>query len=223
MRGEELADTAGTVLLVVGIVALLVPALFPVQQVLYHETRAGTTADGSELRAEGYTVIEYENLSERGQEIYVAALRSPDRAYTVSVGQGAPEFPYDGADDLGDVSGQAEFEERQRLTSVVIERPDDADLPPADEPVERLDRERPPREDAANGGETASRNETATEGDRPSEQDVAQRRQVVAKYDLVTVGQRTPPVTDSGNLLRLGSVLLGTIAIGVGGYFRSRP
>ena len=223
MRGEELADTAGTVLLVVGIVALLMPALFPVQQVLYHETRAGTTADGSELRAEGYTVIEYENLSERGQEIYVAALRSPDRAYTVSVGQGAPEFPYDGADDLGDVSGQAEFEERRRLTSVVIERPDDADLPPADEPVERLDRERPPREDAANGGETASRNETATEGDRPSEQDVAQRRQVVAKYDLVTVGQRTPPVTDSGNLLRLGSVLLGTIAIGVGGYFRSRP
>jgi len=223
VRGEELVDTAGTVLLVVGVVALLVPALFPVQQVLYHETRAGTTADGSELRAEGYTVIEYENLSERGREIYVAALRSPDRAYTVPVGQGAPEFPYDGADDLGDVSGQAEFEERRRLTSVVIERPDDADLPPADEPVERFDRERPPREDAADGGETASRNETATESDRPSEQDLAQRRQVIAKYDLVTVGQRTPPVTDSGNLLRLGSVLLGTIAIGVGGYFRSRP
>ena len=219
MRGEELADTAGTVLLVVGVVALLLPALFPVQQVLYHETRAGTTADGSELRAEGYTVIEYENLSERGQEIYAAALRSPNRAYTVSVGQGAPEFPYDGADDLGDVSGRAEFEERQRLTSVVIERPDDADLPPADEPVERLDRERPPREDAANGGETASQNETATE----SEQNLARHRRVVAKYDLVTVGQRTPPVTDSGNLLRLGSVLLGTIAIGVGGYLRSRP
>jgi hypothetical protein len=223
VRGEELADTAGTVLLVVGVVALLLPALFPVQQVLYHGTQADTMADGSELRAEGYTVIEYENLSERGQEIYVAALQSPDGAYTVPVGQGAPEFPYDGADGLDDVSGRAEFEKRQRLTSVVIERPDDADLPPADEPVERLDRERPPREDAANGGETASQNETATESDRPSEQELEQRRQMVAKYDLVTVGQRTPPVTDSGNLLRLGAVLLGTIAIGVGGYLRSRP
>ena len=219
MRGEELADTAGTVLLAVGVVALLLPALFPVQQVLYHGTQAGTMADGSELRAEGYTVIEYENLSERGQEIYVAALQSPDGAYTVPVGQGAPEFPYDGADDRDDVSGRAEFEKRQRLTSVVIERPDGADLPPADEPVERLDREQPPREDAASGGETASQNETATE----SEQELEQRRQMVATYDLVTVGQRTPPVTDSGNLLRLGAVLLGTVAIGVGGYLRSRP
>ncbi|MFC6755955.1 hypothetical protein ACFQER_03560 [Halomicroarcula sp. GCM10025894] len=96
MNGEELADTAGTVLLVLGVTALLGPALFPVQQVLYHETRAGTMADGPELRAEGYTVIEYENLSERGKEIYVDALRSPDGAYTVPVGQGASEFPYDG-------------------------------------------------------------------------------------------------------------------------------
>ncbi|MFC6755956.1 hypothetical protein ACFQER_03565 [Halomicroarcula sp. GCM10025894] len=69
------------------------------------------------------------------------------------------------------------------------------------------------------GRETANQNETATESERQLEQ----RRQVVAKYDLVTVGQRTPPVTDSGNLLRLGSVLLGTVAIGVGGYLRSRP
>ena len=177
-------------------------------------------ADGSELRAEGYTVIEYENLSERGREIYEAALRSPGGAYTVPVGQGAPAFPYDGADGLGDVNGRAAFDERQRLTSVVIERPDDADLPPADEPVERLEAERPPRDDtAADGRETAGQNETAA----ASERQLEQRRQVVAKYDLVTVGQRTPPVTDSGTLLRLGSVLLGTVAVGVGGYLRSRP
>jgi len=220
---RDMADTAGTVLLVVGVAALLVPALFPVQQVLYHERRAGTTADGPELRAEGYTVIEYENLSERGQEIYVAALRSPERAYTVPVGRGAPEFPYHGADDLGDANGRAEFEERQRLTSVVIERPDAADLPPADEPVERLDPERAPREgEAVEGRETTSQTETAR-SDQPSEQQLEQRRQVVATYDLITVGQRTPPVTDSGNLLRLGSVLLGTVAVGVGGYLRSRP
>ncbi|MBX0285895.1 hypothetical protein EGH22_06130 [Halomicroarcula sp. F28] len=211
-----MTDTAATVLLIVGVAALLVPALFPVQQVLYHETRSGTTSNGSELREQGYTVIGYENLSERGQEIYVAALESRGE-YTVPAGQGAPEFPYDGADELGDVNRSEEPAVRQRLTSVVIERPDDADLPPPDEPVDRIRAEPPQREGAAAGGP-----ETATRGEEAAQQ-LEQRRQVVGKYDLMTVRKGTPPATDSGTLLRLGSVLLGTVSVGLGGYLRSRP
>ena len=217
---EDLFDTATTVLLVVGVAALLVPALFPVQQVLYHDTGPGTTASGAELRAEGYTVIEYENLSERGQEIYAAALRSPDRQYTVPAGQGAPEFPYSAAQELGDSNGPDAFEERQRRTSVVIERPDDAELPPPDEPVDRIraEQQRRAEQEAASERETATRtNESARQ------QRLEQRRQVVEKYDLLTVRQGTPRVTHTGTLLRLGSVLFGTVAIGLGGYLRSRP
>jgi len=222
---RELADTAATLLLVVGVAALLVPALFPVQQVLYHDTGAGTMATGEELRAEGYTVIAYENLSDRGQEIYVASLESPDGAYTVPAGQGAPEFPYDGADEFGSVTGSTDFEERQRLTSVVIERPDDADLPPPNEPVDRIAAEQRRREEAADGRETTpgDGSETATPSGQPSEQQLEQRREAVASYDLMTVRQGTPPATDSGTLLRLGSVLFGTVGVGLGGYLRSRP
>lgn len=217
--GDDLADTATTVLLVVGVAALLVPALFPVQQVLYHDTGAGTTANGSDLEAQGYTVIEYENLSERGQEIYVAALRSPERAYTVPAGEGAPEFPYDGAADIDDATTRAAFEERQRRTSVVIERPDDTDLPPPDEPVDRIRAEPPrPEQEAASGGETATRPNGSVRQQR-----LEQRREAVGKYDLLTVRQGTAPVTDTGTLLRLGSVLFGTVAVGLGGYLRSRP
>ncbi|WP_324661604.1 hypothetical protein [Haloarcula sediminis] len=221
---DDVAGTATAVLLVVGVAALLVPALFPVQQVLYHDTGAGTTANGSELEAEGYTVIEYENLSQRGQEIYVAALRSPQREYTVPVGQGAPEFPYSAATEIGDTNGPEKFEERQRRTSVVIERPDDADLPPPDEPVDRIQSERIQPEATTTGIRTASGGQ---EGETPPgqsrEQRLEQRRQGIATYDMVTVRQGTPPATHSGTLLRLGSVVFGAVAIGTGGYLRSRP
>ena len=213
---DGIADTATAVLLVVGVAALLVPALVPVQQVLYHDTGTGTTANGSGLEAQGYTVVEYENLSERGREIYVAALRSPERSYTVPAGEGAPEFPYDGAADMDEANDGEAYEERQRRTSVVIERPDDADLPPPDEPVDRVRAEPPRQEEAASGGETAI-NESARQ------QRLEQRRQTIAGYDIVTVRQGTPPVTHSGTLLRLGSMLLGTVAVGLGGYLRSRP
>jgi|GEM_PF-955576 hypothetical protein len=216
---DGIVDTATAVLLVVGVVALLAPALFPVQQVLYHDTGVGTTMNGTELEARGYTVVEYENLSERGQDIYVATLRSPDRSYTVPADQGAPEFPYDGADDMDEANDREGYEERQRRTSIVIERPEDADLPPPHEPVDRIRAEPPePEQAAASGGETAT---SASESAR--QQRLEQRRAAVGRYDLVTVRQGTPPVTDSGTLLRLGSVLLGTVGIGLGGYLRSRP
>ncbi|WP_262176049.1 hypothetical protein [Haloarcula laminariae] len=220
---DDTARTAAMVLLVVGVAALLVPALFPVQQVLYHDTGDGTMENRSQLEAEGYTVIAYENLSERGQEIYVSSLRSPNHEYTVPVGEGAPEFPYDEANNVGEVTTSEEYEERQRRTSVVIERPDNADLPPPDEPVDRIRVESPNSEEAADGRTASGGETTETSPEQSREQRVEQRRQVIATYDMLTVRQGTPPATHRGTLLRLGSVLFGAVAIGVGGYLRSRP
>ena len=194
-------DTIGTVLLVAGVAALLVPALFPVQQVLYHESRAGTMANESQLERQGYTVIAYENLSERGQEIYVAAIETPGE-YTVPVGQGAPEFPYQRPANVSEIE---DYQRQRALTSVVIERPDDADLPPPDEPVEVVEYE------AEERGEPV--NETAIE----------QRQRQTARYDMLTVRQGTPLLTASSNLLRLAVAMFGIIAIGVGGYLRASP
>jgi len=212
---RAIADTASAVLLVVGITALLAPALFPVQQVLYHEAGAGTTANGSQLEAEGYTVVAYENLSERGQAIYVGALESPEREYTVPAGMGAPEFPYDGVSDPETAESYREY---RRLTGLVIERPDDADLPPPAEPVGRLDHERERLAERA-----TSQNATGSENASRRARALEQREQTIRTYDLVTVRRGPPSLTDPANLLRFGSVAVGTVALGVGGYLRSRP
>jgi len=212
---RSIADTAAVVLLAVGVAGLLLPALFPAQQVLYHEVDDGTTANGSELEAQGYTVVAYENLSDRGQDIYVEALRSPERRYTVPAGEGAPEFPYTGANDSGPVENAEEYQQRRIQSSIVIERPEDADLPPAAEPVQRVDRELEERQAAAE-------DEPGTPKEARLEARLEQRRAETERYDLMTVQKGTPRATDSGSLSRLGGVLLGTLAIGVGGYLRSR-
>jgi len=195
-------ETLATALLVVGVAMLLLPALFPVQQVLYHETGAGTTANESQLRAQGYTVIGYENLSQRGQEIYVAALRT-NGEYTVPAGQGAAEFPYERPANFSEIT---DYQRRRALTSVVIERPSSADLPPADEPREMVEYE-------AEREEAGTMNQTV----------IAQRQQQTARYDMMTVRKGAPDLTASANLLRLGSALVGVLFVGVGGYLRSRP
>jgi len=215
VTARDIAATASTVLLVVGVAALLVPALVPVQQVLYHEAGAGTTANGSQLEAEGYTVIAYENLSQRGQEIYVTALESPDREYSVPVGEGAPEFPYDGASEA---DRREDYRTYQRLTGIVIERPDDADLPPPAEPVGRIDGEREQRPE-----QSASQNATDSENAAQREPALEQRERAIGTYDLMTVRKGSPPLTDPANLLRLGAVAVGAVALGLGGYLRSRP
>ena len=194
-------DTLGTVLVLAGVAALLLPALFPVQQVLYHETRPGTTANESELERQGHTVVEYENLSARGQEIYVAALRTPGE-YTVPVGQGAPEFPYQRPANFSDGD---DYQRQRALTSVVVERPEDADLPPPDEPVEVVAYEAEEREGSVNRTE------------------LERRQRQTARYDLLTVRKGTPPLTASSNLMRLGAALFGVVAVGVGGYLRASP
>lgn len=194
------------VLLGVGIVALVVPALIPVQPLLYHDTEPGAPVNRTQLEAEGVTVIPYENLSERGKELYEQALRTRG-AYGVPRGEGAPDFDYpegrDPADQDSDRPGRPRFE------GVAIERPNDTTLPEADEPVEYADRPREPPE--------TEQNESRAEQRRQ------QRREQIARYDLMTTRTGPPPITNSANLVRLLSVLVGVIAVGTGGYLESRP
>lgn len=191
-------STLPVALVVLGVALLLTPALFPVQQMLYHESRAGTTADRAQLEEDGYDVIAYEDLSERGRELYVASLRH-DGPYTVPVGEGADEFNYTA---------------RDHLRGVVIERPADSDLPPADEPVERAEFERHEAED-----------EEAAEGTNGTETGptVDERRQQIARYDLLSLRVDTPPLTATPNLSRLLAALVGVVLVGVGGYLSARP
>ncbi|WP_247005474.1 hypothetical protein [Halorientalis litorea] len=204
-------------LVVVGVALLVAPALVPVQPVLSHDTGPGTFENESQMAENGYTtVIAYENLSARGQELYVSALENGGR-YTVPVGQGAPEFSYPTAGELGEID---DFEEQRALHSVVVERPPDADLPPADEPVERVEdlaeRREEYRERAAEEGEATPE----PDPDRPS---LDERRQQTARYDVMSTETASPPLTATGPLVRLLSACVGIVAIGVGGYRRSLP
>ncbi|WP_136717416.1 hypothetical protein [Halorientalis salina] len=205
------------VLVALGIVMLVVPALVPVQPILFHETRAGTTANGTQLEANGVDVIAYENLSERGQELYVAALRNGG-SYTVPKGSGASDFEYASAAD------EAEDARAQRLAgTVAIERPPDADLPPADEPVGAAEREqRRQQERQRTTNESASGNETSSKANQ-STPSIEERRQQIARYDLMSTRTDSPPLTAGQNLVRLLASVVGVVAIGVGGYLSSRP
>jgi hypothetical protein len=124
LRGRR--NEVGAGLLVVGVLLLVVPALVPVEPVLVHDTDPESFESPAELEQRGIEVLAYENLSERGQDIYRSALRT-DGIHRVSPGEGAPAFSYptreNPADDQRAVSGL-----------VAIERPADVALPPADEP-----------------------------------------------------------------------------------------
>jgi hypothetical protein len=208
------------VLVVLGVGLLVAPALAPVQQYRIHETTPETPADRATLEERGVEVIAYENLSDRGQELYRETLRNGGR-YAVPVGQGAPDFGY-GTDDPAD--GEPESV-RRRPGVVAIERPPDADLPPADESersVERARREareraeeRERRTDADDANRTRTRTRTTP--------DTEAIRERVQQYDLMGTRTDTPPLTDSGTLLRLLSVLGAVCCLCIGGYRGSKP
>lgn len=119
-------NTVGTALVGLAVLLFVLPALFPVQGVLVHDTRPSTQADEPELEARGATVIDYGNLSERGKELYVKALESPQE-YTVPAGEGAPDFDY--TTEVSTVHEGEEF----ASNVVVIDRQGAEGLPPADE------------------------------------------------------------------------------------------
>lgn len=207
--------TPGGVLVALGIVLLMGPALFPVQPVLYHDTGERTMGNATELEEEGITVVSYENLSERGQELYVASLRA-DGEYSVPVGEGASDFEYPTSGELAAVE---DYRQRRSMTRIAIERPPDADLPPADEPVEFAE-ERVRDEREQKGEHEGERTETPGTETGPT---VAEMRQQIARYDLMSTRTDRPPLTAAPNLVRLLSTLLGIAAIGAGGYLRSWP
>ncbi|RXK49453.1 hypothetical protein [Halorientalis pallida] len=212
-------------LLVVGAVLLITPGVVPVQPVLSHEIGGAITAEPSELESEDVEVIAYENLSERGKELYERALRD-DGSYVVPTGEGAPDFQY-----RAELETEREDDSVQRFgpRTVAIERPDDPDFPVVDE---RVPERRPPESEPgeadetgggdAEGGARASANTTDAPDDEPDER-TAERPRDAGRYNLLRTSFGNPSLTDPGNLLRFVAVLAGVVILGSGGYLRSKP
>jgi len=210
-------------LLVVGIVLLVAPALFPVQPVLYHDTAPSTMENGSTLSQQGYTVIAYENLSTSGQQHYLQALRN-DGEHFVPRSEGAPEFSYPTETELGEL----DYPERMRLQTVIVERPPNASLPPPDERVDAAERRFEHERERRSEKRQADRKTTtrdATDGATATETGptLEEYRRQVARYDQMSTRTDRPPLFALQSLLRLLSVAGGVIALGTGGYLQSKP
>jgi len=118
--------------LVLGISLLASIFLFPVGYHLSHSTGipANDTTAASADNSVEIEIIAYQNLSDRGKELYKKTLTAGG-GYTVTNGEGAPEFPY--------LTEREQSKEEKPLlaTSVIIKRPaNDSGLPPADQPPE---------------------------------------------------------------------------------------
>jgi hypothetical protein len=190
----------GAVLVGLAVVLFVLPALFPVQPVLFHDT--GQTAPGppAEHEADGTRLVAYENLSDRGKQLYRRALEGGGE-YRVPQGEGAPGFEYPTASDIAESRDDAGD---RRPGQVVVKRPvADDDLPPSDERFYpgRFERE----------------------GESLNESEVEQRRQQVLRYDLMQTRTGDPPLNSPAQLLRLGAVLLAVLSLCTGGYLLSSP
>lgn len=195
-------DTLAAALAVLGIALLVAPALFPLQPVLYHDTDPSTTENASQLREQGYEIVHYDDLSPRGQELYVRTLREGGR-YFVPKGQGANDFAYPPLRELDD---HEDYREERLRRTVIIERPPNAtDLPPADERF------------------FAAERFAEDEERRGSDRSEAEIRRRIARYDMMTTRTDSPPQTAPTALVRLLSAVLGVLAVGAGGYLRAKP
>lgn len=188
----------GTALVVVAVVLFVVPAFFPVQSMLVHDTRRSTdlgVGSGGDVGETDQRVVAYDDLSDRGQELYEETLER-DGEYRVPIGEGAPEFNY-----LTDEERDRAFEnDNVSAFGLVIERPaEDGHLPPADE------RYFVGREDPEGDGEV---NQT-------------RRRELAMRYDAMVTSTEQPPLGATPQLLRLGAALLAVLSLGLGGYFLS--
>ena len=195
--------TLAGALVVLGIALLVTPVLFPLQPVSHHDTGRSVMGNESQIEQQGLEIVAYENLSERGQELYVQTLRS-DGEYSVPIDEGASDFRYPTDAELGEVQN---YTVRNRLEYIVIERSPNADLPPADEPIERA-------EYMTEGDE---------EGETASNRSEAEIRRQIARYDAMSTKTTKPSLTASSSLLRLLSAVVGVLAIGTGGYLRTKP
>jgi hypothetical protein len=207
--------TRSHALLAVGLLLLVTPAFAPLQPVLEHDTRRGSFEDGTRLEEEGYRIVAYEDLSERGKELYVKTLRNGG-TYRVALGDGASDFRYPTQAEVDDREG---YEARVELSHVVVERPANASLPPADEDVEHgvdvvQEREKDRKERAENG---------TSDGAIPTTRSEAEIRRQVARYDVMQTRTTKPGLTGEAALLRFGAAALGIVLTGTGGYLSSKP
>ncbi|WP_415383094.1 hypothetical protein [Halosimplex sp. TS25] len=126
-------------LVALGVVLLAAAAVVPVDAVRWHDTSADqphfAAGNATELRGEGYDIVAYENLSDRGKELYVATLESGGE-YRVPAGEGAEDFAYPSRADVIEDANHSGLD-AQAAMHVAIERPNgSADIPAADEPVD---------------------------------------------------------------------------------------
>lgn len=213
--------TRSHALVAVGLLLLVAPAFAPLQPVLEHDTTGESFQNESSLEAEGYRVVEYENLTDRGKELYVRTLESGG-TYRVPVGDGAADFRYPSA---AEVDAQEGYEARLALSHVVVERPPNATLPPADEDVEHAVEMVENRREARNEEEregTTTEGTTASQEPRTTRSDAEIRRQA-ARYDVMETRTTKPGLTSRPALLRFGAAALGIVLVGTGGYLSSKP
>jgi len=184
-------NKVGTALVGLAVVLFVVPAFFPVQAMLVHDTRASVPGEPELIREEGYEIVAYGNLSERGQELYGRTLENRGE-YRIGQGEGASEFEYPTSAER---RAAFENESRERSGRIAIKRPeDDAGLPQADERAFG-----PPREDESE----------------------EERRERSLRYDAMDTRTEQPPLGAPSQLARLAAALLAVISLGVGGYLLS--
>lgn len=186
-------NAVGAALSVLAVVLFTVPAFFPVQPMLTHYTGDTAPATPAELQERGYEIVAYENLSERGQELYVKTLERGGE-YRVPVGEGAAAFDYPTDGEV-----RAMYQNGTE-PGIVIERPaDDDSLPSADEHFYGF------------RGDEEDLNRSQRE----------QRRETIERYDAMSTRTEEPPLGATPQLIRLAAVMLAVLSMGVGGYLLS--
>jgi len=124
------------VLLLLSVVLFGVFLTTSVNDVRIHDTSLYISERSSVHDVEYTPIVEYENLSERGQEIYRATLENDGRYWT-PIGEGASDFEYSANTTVKNDTVSGSGFEGGRVPTIIIERPeDDAFLPPIDEPYE---------------------------------------------------------------------------------------
>lgn len=120
----------------IGVVLLLSSAVIPVAPVRWHDTSPEVPqfAEGNAtaLTQEGYEIVAYENLSQRGKHLYVKTLTGGGE-YRVAVGDGAEEFEYATREATIERAASSPGPIRIETALIVVERPNGSDLPAADE------------------------------------------------------------------------------------------
>ncbi|MFC5972610.1 hypothetical protein ACFPYI_14830 [Halomarina salina] len=110
--------TVSIVLLLLSLPLFAAPAMLPVEDVRMHDTTSYLGENATVTDSPAVRVVAYENLSTHAQDLYRQTLEH-DGTYRVAIDDGASDYRY--------YNGNGQFK------SLVIERPANSTLPPADE------------------------------------------------------------------------------------------